>query len=664
MDKIGSSISETKDFLTGGGEMERLIRSFNWSNTCLGPVDQWSQSLKTAVNIVLQSPVPLVMLWGPDGIMIYNEPYSKFAGARHPFLLGSKVVEGWPEVADFNRNVMDKGLKGESLSYKDQQLTLHRNNKPEEVWMDLSYSPVMDENGNPAGVLAVVIETTQRVLAERKQKHAEEALSYQSHLTKTITNNATVALFLMDAKGCTTYMNPAAEKITGYRFQELEGKVLHDMIHRIHKDGTPFPMEECRIGQTVFSLGELKNHEDIFNRKDGSLFPVFCSATAIYEKGELKGIILEAQDITERKTYEDAILESEQRFRFIADTSPTMIWMVDSEGKLTYYNKTLRDFTGYSDEDVLLKSWEPVVHPDDLPWLSEKFSACVQRQEPFEAEIRIRRHDGNYFYIFSVGVPRYTGEGEFIGFVGSGFNIHDRKQAEENLKLKNEQLIKTNNDLDNFIYTASHDLRAPVSNLEGLFNTLLNEIELNDDLVFLKGLIDESFERFKNTIQDLTEITKVQKGQYEETETIPFVEIIEDVKTVIKDQIKKNGAEIFTDFGVAELKFSRKNLRSILYNFISNAIKYSSPERKPVIHLSTRKQDNFILLSISDNGLGLSPANQRKIFQMFKRFHDHVEGTGIGLYIVKRIIDNAGGKIEVESEVGKGTTFNIFFPRF
>lgn len=132
--------------------MGQLIREFNWTKTSLGPIETWPQSLRTAVDIVLQSPLPLVMLWGTDGVMIYNDAYSVFAGARHPFLLGSKVVEGWPEVADFNRNVMKHGLKGKTLSYKDQQLTLFRNNVPEEVWMDLNYSPLLDESGKPAGV--------------------------------------------------------------------------------------------------------------------------------------------------------------------------------------------------------------------------------------------------------------------------------------------------------------------------------------------------------------------------------------------------------------------------------------------------------------------------------------------------------------------------------
>src|SRR6185312_3830760 len=114
-------------FLNGPGEMAGLIRSFDWASTPLGPIESWPQSLKTATGILLASPVPIVMLWGADGVMIYNDAYSVFAGRRHPTLLGSKVREGWPEVADFNDNVMKVGLAGRTLAYRDQELTLFRN---------------------------------------------------------------------------------------------------------------------------------------------------------------------------------------------------------------------------------------------------------------------------------------------------------------------------------------------------------------------------------------------------------------------------------------------------------------------------------------------------------------------------------------------------------
>lgn len=166
----------TEPFPLGGGENGALVRTRDWSKAGLPPVIKWPQTLKTAVGILLRSPVPIVLLWGPDGIMIYNDAYSGFAGGRHPLLFGSKVREGWPEVADFNDNVMKVGMSGGTLSYRNQELTLHRSGVPEQVWMNLDYSPVLGEDGRPEGVLAIVVETTQQILAERALAITEERL--------------------------------------------------------------------------------------------------------------------------------------------------------------------------------------------------------------------------------------------------------------------------------------------------------------------------------------------------------------------------------------------------------------------------------------------------------------------------------------------------------
>ncbi len=152
------------------GEMAQRIRAFDWSSTELGPIDQWPCSLSSAVQMLLASPMPMVMLWGQVGHMIYNDSYSVFAGGRHPYLLGTPVELGWPEVADFNRNVLDTCLAGGTLSYRNLPLELLRDGRPEQVWMDLYYSPVADDDQRPAGVMVMVIETTEHVKSERMRQ--------------------------------------------------------------------------------------------------------------------------------------------------------------------------------------------------------------------------------------------------------------------------------------------------------------------------------------------------------------------------------------------------------------------------------------------------------------------------------------------------------------
>jgi PAS domain S-box-containing protein len=160
----------------GGGQLGQMIRDFDWAKTSIGPLASWPQSLKSVTQMLLLSPVPIVLLWGEDGVMIYNDAYSEFAGGRHPELLGSKVREGWAEVSDFNDHVMRTGLGGRTLAYRDQELALQRRGKLEPVWMDLDYSPVLDESGAPAGVIAIVVETTEKVLAQRQLHESERRL--------------------------------------------------------------------------------------------------------------------------------------------------------------------------------------------------------------------------------------------------------------------------------------------------------------------------------------------------------------------------------------------------------------------------------------------------------------------------------------------------------
>ncbi|MDQ3535980.1 MAG: ATP-binding protein [Bacteroidota bacterium] len=248
--------------------------------------------------------------------------------------------------------------------------------------------------------------------------------------------------------------------------------------------------------------------------------------------------------------------------------------------------------------------------------------------------------------------------------------INDLKEKNNKSKKRIERLFGitrqlkiANADLENFIYSASHDLRSPISNLEGLIQILKNELEnkIGTSELTLIRMITTSIVRFKQTIFDLTELSTFQKQVEEAQEPIMLEEVLEDVKTNIHNQIEESGATIETDFSISEVKFARKNLRSIIFNLLINAVKYRSLNRPLLIKLSSRKRGNWVLFTIEDNGLGFLPEQKEKLFQIFKRIHTHVDGTGVGLYIVKKIIENNGGRIEVESDLDKGSKFKIFF---
>ncbi|MDO1449295.1 PAS domain S-box protein [Rhodocytophaga aerolata] len=660
-------------FLSGGGKLAELIRAFDWDKTSLGSCQQWPQSLKTAVSIVLRSPVPLVMLWGSEGVMIYNDAYAVFAGARHPFLLGSKVVEGWPEVADFNRHVMQNGLEGKTLSYKDQPFTLYRNNEAEQVWMDLNYSPVIDERGNPAGVLAIVVETTKRVLAERKQKQAEQALGKREEHLRTLITASSDLIFTMSADWSEMGV------LQGNVFIPDTGKPQRDWFEKNIPPTDQLPVRHA-INQAIKhkSIFQLEHRIRLADRTIG--WTVSRAIPILNSEGSLVEWLGSASNVTERKRMEEALKESEARFRAIADDAPVFLFLARENAEVEYLNKTWRDYTGVAMEDSKGRAWAEITHADDIEPATNIYMEGFTKRASCTFENRQKGTDGIYRTILWKATPRFSPNGQFIGMMGVGLDIDDRKNAEQRLKesetrfrslaeefeSKNRQLIRINNDLDNFIYTASHDLKAPITNIEGLIQNLWRTLPA--DLVAMqrvgriRSLLQDSVERFKRTIDSLTEVVKLQKENSKEAVLVDLAQVIGEVLLDLEPLMVATNAQVSIDVKACPpIRFSEKNLRSVVYNLLSNAIKYRSPERVPLVHIGCECTSRGQVLRVSDNGLGIQPRRLDQLFTMFRRFHDHVEGSGIGLYMIKKMVENAGGEITVESQVGKGSTFRVYF---
>ncbi|MDX5481837.1 MAG: PAS domain-containing sensor histidine kinase [Hymenobacteraceae bacterium] len=247
----------------------------------------------------------------------------------------------------------------------------------------------------------------------------------------------------------------------------------------------------------------------------------------------------------------------------------------------------------------------------------------------------------------------------------SSVMLAQRRAQEHLLELErvNDDLKRVNADLDTFVYTASHDLKSPILNLEGLISLLEESLGPARTSVELElEHIKKTVQRFKDTVEDLTEVAKIQKGLEEEATSLNVCELLEDVLQLLQKEIADAGAILEVNCDDApHLHFPKRNLRSILYNIIGNAIKYRSPQRKPHIKVTTTLEGGHFNLSIQDNGLGIPAGKKEKIFNLFKRMHTHVDGNGVGLYIVKRIVENQGGRINVESEEGIGTTFKLSF---
>jgi signal transduction histidine kinase len=286
----------------------------------------------------------------------------------------------------------------------------------------------------------------------------------------------------------------------------------------------------------------------------------------------------------------------------------------------------------------------------------------AKQEGRFEDEGWRVRKDGSIFWANVVITALYNARNEHIGYSKITRDLTEKVRNEELMK-KNRELHKINTDLDNFIYTASHDLKSPIVNLEGLLSLLSKKLSYPQHSTEQKivEMMNVSILNLHKTISHLIDITKIQNNEDDTLAVISFKEIVDNVKADINPQIIESGAAIEETFDIKEILFNRAYLKSILYNLLTNAIKYRSSARPLKIKISTYKDSAYTVLSVKDNGLGLTKAQQSKLFTLFKRFHSHVEGSGTGLYLIKRIIENKGGKIEVLSELDAGSEFKIFF---
>lgn len=641
------------DRITGTSAAAINTRKFDWCNTSLGVICSWPISLISNVNLVLGSPVPMALWWGKDLNQIYNEAYRQSLGKlpKHPGL-GENPLDFWSEFGFSWHSHVERSLKGTSskfdlyISSEDSFLN--------SIWT-FSMSPVYDETNSISGVL-LICQKSNQVLPEQEDQLNQVVESSPIPLAiytgpEMIIKFANKAIIEAYGKG---------DDVIGKSFfevlPELKTQEAFDQIRQVFRTGVPFHAKYRKL-------------ELIIQGKRQAFYFNYSYTPIINSEGEIYGILNTGVDVTDLAIARNKLEESEERFRKMADGLPIIIWSTDSDGKLNYMNKFGLNLFGESLESLQYKDWMQVFHFENREKLFNELIEAVQNSKPFRMEIRILKNDGEVRWLLIQGAPIYFSDGELLGYVGSSLDITERKEAEEKLEKKNKQLTRINNDLDNFVYTASHDLRAPMSNIEGLLESLKDTLQIDGhkysrETELILDMMKKSIDQFKNTIQDLTEITKTQKEPHVDIGKVYFEKVVDEVKVSLSGLLESSQAEIITDFEVVDsIRFSKKNLKSIIYNLTGNAVKYRHRGRKPKVVLRTTKTKEHILLIVQDNGLGINEENYSKIFEMFKRLHAHEEGTGIGLYIVKRILDNVGGKIEVTSEVGVGTEFKVYFKR-
>lgn len=455
---------------------------------------------------------------------------------------------------------------------------------------------------------------------------------------------------------------------------QITGTSEHLKLHGI-KEGTLLTREEVfdkihpedqqkvlnDIDHAIQYREEL-NHEFRMIRPDGKERYVWVKGRFYFDKdGKPVRHIGIITDITDRIMAEKEI-QNIKEFVFLADLLPQLVWATDAEGNAKYFNKRYYEYTGLPPSEVMAWGWTKVIYPDQIEKTEKIWKESVRTGKPYEVEFCLRRHDGVYRWFLGRGAPMKDKNGNIIKWFGSCTDIQEHKERTRELIETNTQLKKINSDLDNFVYTASHDLKAPVSNLEGLVKLLKRETEgaINERGSAVINMIDKSVYKLNVTIRDLAEITQIENGSDKNDEEICFKDLLEEVKINIHSMIQASNAVFYEKFDIDCIRFNKNNFRSILYNLVSNSIKYKAPDRRPDIFVETTKENSFVVLKVKDNGIGFDVSKMDKLFAMFKRLHSQGEGSGIGLYIVKRLVENAGGKIEVNSEINKGSEFNIY----
>ncbi len=409
-------------FLNGGGELGQLIARYDWSRTSLGPLSDWPGHLKTSVALALRSPVPIVMLWGEDGVMIYNDGYAEFAGNRHPRSLGARVREAWPEVADFNDTVIKTVLAGNTLSYRDQQLTLERNGVAEQVYLNLDYSPVVDEDGIPVATIVFVVETTQKVWAQRQVQNERERL-------KQMFGQAPSFMALLSGPDHVFELaNRGYLQLIGHRevvgkpireaLRDLAGQGSFELLDRVYETGEPFVGRALNVA--------LQRTPDA---PPEERFVDFVYQPIRDENDRVTGVFVEGIDITERIAAERAVRASEGQFRTLAEAMPNHVWTSPANGQLDWFNSRVYEYSGAAPGELDGEGWTKLVHPDDLSGAGEAWARSLSSGKPYDVEIRLRRSDGTYRLHIARAVLIRGDDGSPLRWVGTNTDIEDQRQA-------------------------------------------------------------------------------------------------------------------------------------------------------------------------------------------------------------------------------------------
>ena len=647
-------------------------RTSQWLGTCtdIDDAKRVQQRLlakdRQLQQILSEVPAYVATLFGAEHICSFVTP-------NFQELLGGRLRAGWSvneTVPEFQAQglvaLLDEAYHtGRTLTQQARSLDWLSARSGQRVrhYYDLILQPLFTEQGLVQGVLFFAIDATERVLAQRRSERLTAAGRRRNEQVRAMTEALPLISFSQAPSGRVVYVSPQWEQFTGVPAPTATGRDWRSFVHPNDLAAVATSFARARRNRTPWTIQlRLRGHDGRYRWHLARSLPVFDA------QGRLHRWYGSLTDVNDQQVLHDRLRGSEEQFRFLADSIPQLVWTLEPDGMVSFLNEEWLKYTGLTLSEVRASGWEALVPDTERELATQTLADNVRTGQLHEHENRLRRAaDGQYRWHLHRARPMLDGAGRIVRWFGTSTDIDDYKRFQHEMEARNAELERINQDLDNFVYTASHDLRQPIDNMAGIFQELTRSAHFDDpDAPALVTMFEHSLEQIYTTIQELAALVRAQKQSLHAVpEEVRLERLTQEVLHSIGEQIRHAGAVVETDFEpVPAVEFIRPNLQSVLYNLISNAVKYRSPDRKPHIRVWTeRADDGGVVLTVQDNGLGIDlERHGPELFQLFRRFHDHVPGSGTGLYLVQRLVQAHGGRLEVASRLGEGTTFRVKLP--
>jgi PAS domain S-box-containing protein len=522
-------------------------------------------------------------------------------------------------------------------------------------------------------------------------KRVFNSLEESEHRYRELINGLPAAVYTCDVDGYIDLYNPAAAELWGREPQT--GKDLWCGSWKIfNPDGSPLPFDACPMAISLKESRQVYGHQIVIQRPDGTKRHVLPYPQPMFNAGgDLVGAVNMLVDVTSLKEAEEALRESEQRFKTAANTAPVLIWMSDTDKNRFFFNKCWTEFTGKAEDELFGVGWLECVHPDELEYVSEMLNNSFEGRQEYKMNYRLLRNDNTYRWIQSHGIPRFATDGSFCGYIGTIVDVHEQKLRKDELEkhvyertrelsIANEKLERSNKELEQFAYVASHDLQEPLRKIKAFGGMLADKHEANLDAtgVDLIRRMQNAASRMNVLIEDLLSYSRVSGFGKDKMERVPLAQELKEVLDDLEVEIKSKHADI--QIGpLYDVNGYALQIRQLFQNLLGNALKFSKQSGPVVITVSSRLvkgsesgfkvpqsecNSSFQLIEVIDNGIGFDQQYSHRIFQVFQRLHGTGEysGSGVGLSIVQKVVELHGGGIRAFGESGKGATFQILLP--